>query len=405
MKIIKGLSWVFFANIIVAFSKWLMVILIANFLSPREVGIYTLAFAIGAPITLFANMKLRSLYITEEKENFTDYIAARNAMSILALIILCLVGGIIYPQYFFIIILVGLSKILDLQSDMYYALPHKSSQMSEISKLMILKHLVMLIAFSLSLFITKNLTFSLIIMLVAQVLILYFVEILFIRKKHHYKAEIKSKNIKIILLLGLPLGAVQMLVSINTSFPRYLLEYFTSPDVLGYFAAIAYIMTIGNMFMSSISQNFLPIISNEFKGKNYLSVKNLIFVKLTIFSALLGIILILFSYTLGEYFLELVYGQEYADYTDILIILSYAMTINFIGWNFDTGLMATKYISVQPKITLFVLLITVIISPYLIINNGIYGAAYTLLLTNSIQLILKVYFLNKRLNHLLKKEV
>src|SRR5699024_2127989 len=135
MRLIKNFSWVFGANLIVSFSKWLIIVIIAKLLTPQDVGAYSLAFAIGAPITLFANMKLRSLYLTEVKYSFSDYMHTRNILSILAFIILLVIALVIYPQYSLIIILVGLNKIFDLQSDMYYALPHKEEEMDYIGKL------------------------------------------------------------------------------------------------------------------------------------------------------------------------------------------------------------------------------------------------------------------------------
>ncbi|MDV2684408.1 oligosaccharide flippase family protein [Alkalihalophilus lindianensis] len=407
MKIIKSITWIFFANLLVSITKWLIVVLIAQFLIPEEVGKYSLAFAISAPITLFANMKLRSLYITENMPSFSEYIYVRNILSLLAFIILFLIAILVYPPYFSVIMLVGLSKILDLQSDMYYAIPHKNGKMDAIGKIMIIKHLLTLVTFSCVLLISKNLILSLSAQLITQILFLVLIE-----KKHFrgkYDGNVKDDNItksketiKNIILLGLPLGFVQMLVSFNTVFPRYLLEHFEPIEILGYFSAIIYILTIGNMMLNAISQIFLPSLSNKIAKNELKSFKKTVFVNLTIFSSLLGLIIIIFSLMLGESFLTIVYGSEYGNYTDILILMSCALAINFVSWNFDTALLSMRYISIQPKITTFILLINLFTSYYLIKNFGISGAAYTLIIINLIQLILRVYFVNKRLGALAK---
>lgn len=403
MNIISNVSWIFFANLFVAFAKWLIVILIANFLTPNEVGIYSLAFAISAPITLFANMKLRSLYITEEKARFEEYLLGRKIVSFFAFIVLFSIALAIYPNYIFVIILVGLSKIFDLHSDMYYAIPHKNRDMKLIGGVMIYKQTLSLCAFSITLLLTKSLTISLVFQLVIQILFLYFWEIRYFKKRYSIKKNNKKLSYidaKSVLLLGLPMGLVQMLVSLNTSIPRYFLESFGDPSTLGYFSAIAYIITIGNMMMNSISQNFIPSLTRKINKGMYGAFEKNVFVHLTLFSFILGGILIVGSFLVGEFFLGFIYGDDYRAYSDVLILMSIAMAVNFLSWNFDSALLSLRYISIQPKISVFVLFITVVSSYYFINSFGIQGAPYTLIVANSLQLLIRIYFVKKRLKKL-----
>lgn len=400
MNLIRNISWIFIANLIVSLTKWLIVVVIARVLTPEDVGAYSLAFAIGAPVTLFANMKLRSLFITEEKYDISDYIYSRSIVSVFAFIVLLLIALFIYPQYFYIIILVGLMKIFDLQSDMYYAIPHKEEDMNYIGKLMIIKHLLTFIAFFVTLLITKDLVISLIIQLIFQILFLYLIEKKNIEDKYNVNSNtFIFKNIKKIIMMGLPLGFEQLLFSFNTSYPRYLLEFFESAEILGYFSAIAYILTIGNLMMNAVSQNFLPYLSNKFKKKEYISFKKNVFIYLSMFTLALGTVLILFSFLFGEEFLSLVYGKKYAAYVDILILMSFSLAINSFNWIFDIALLAIRYLSIQSKISTFMLVVNLVIGYIFISNYGIYGATYTILITNIIQLLLKAYFVNKKINY------
>lgn len=398
MKIIKNVSWIFIANIFVSLTKWLILVLIAKFLSPKEVGIYALTLSVTAPVTLFANMKLRSLYVTGDNEGFFNYIYSRNGITVLTIIILFLTAIIFYPEYFMITLLVGATKILDLQSDMYYALPHKGKEMDLIAKLMIVKHLSILLSFLVTMVLSENLILSLFIQLIVQALFLYFIEIRVINSKYKYLKDYSIKTVKKILILGLPLGFVQMLVSLNTAIPRYLLEIIESPEVLGYFSAIAYIITIGNTMMNSITQNFLPMLSERIADKKYKSYKKLVFIRLPLFSLALGLALIIGSILFGEIFLGLAYGEEYANYNHILIVMSFALTINFISWNFDTALLSLRYISVQPKISSFILVINLLISYFLIKESGIYGASISMIIVNLVQLFLRIFFVRYKLN-------
>ncbi|WP_343033674.1 lipopolysaccharide biosynthesis protein [Alkalicoccus luteus] len=396
------MSWIFGANLVVAFTKWLIIIIIARILTPTDVGAYALAFAIGAPITLFANMKLRSLFITEDSKSFSDYLYSRCILNFAAFILLMLIATIIYPQHFYIIFLVGLMKILDLQSDMYYALPHKEGNMNIIGKLMIVKHVFTLFIFLVCVLITNNLIHSLFSQLIAQLLFLYSVEKKYISTKYTLNNEsFDTSKILSVIVVGIPLGLVQMMTSFNASFPRFLLEFYESTEVLGYFSVIIYVLLIGNMMMNAISQTFLPYLYNKIKKFEYYHFHKLIFVKLSLFSMFLGIILFLLSHFFGEGFLFIVYGENYAQYSDVLTLMSIALAINIVSWNFDTALLAMRYISIQPKIIFIVLIISLIIGYILINKYGIYGATYTIIIANLLHLILRVFFVKIRLNMLI----
>ncbi|MBS8265636.1 hypothetical protein DYI25_14505 [Mesobacillus boroniphilus] len=404
MKIIRNLSWIFIANLVVSLTKWLIVVVIARALTPEDVGAYSLAFAISAPIILFANMKLRSLYITEDKLEFNDYISVRKVISIFSSIILVIIATFVYQEYFYVIILVSISKIYDLQSDIYYAVPHKEENLNLIGKLMIIKHLITLIVFILTMLFTKDLIISLFSQLMIQVLFFYFVEKKNIGQKYNLgRNKIIIKNLKKIIILGVPLGFVQMMVSFNTFYPRYLLEFFESTKILGYYSAIAYILVLGNLIMNAVAQTFLPMLSRKFKQKQYLSFRKNVFLHLSAFAFVSGIILIALSLLFGESFLRVVYGSEYIEYIDILILMVLALPLNFLNWNLDIALLAMKYISIQPKISFFMLLVNLIVGYFTINNYGIYGAAYTIIITSFIQLLLRAYFVNKKINYSIRQ--
>ncbi|GFZ91630.1 hypothetical protein GCM10010978_32660 [Compostibacillus humi] len=392
-RLLKGISWIFLGNIIASLIKWLILVLIARILTPYEVGAYSLAFALTAPIALFTNLKLRSLYITEKDAYFSDYLFARNITSIIALLVVVILGLTLYPEYLLLLILVGLNKFYDLHSELFYSHPHIYSKFGDIGKLMILKHIILIIFFAFSLYLSRSLIFSLAVQAVVQILVFYFIEKKIIEIKYRVTyTKVNYSNVNKIIKLGLPLGLSLMIVSLYNNFPRYILEYSHSQELLGYFSAIAYIVTAGNLLMRSVSQNFLPILTRLLQKGNVRKFKVYVYGYLPIFSTILGIILIFGSSVFGRSLLTFVYGSEYSEYIEVLILISIAVTINFISWNFDTALMAMRYISIQPKISVVVLIVSIVLSIYLVNKYSIYGAAMTIIVTNLVQLILRVVF-------------
>lgn len=398
-RLLKNVSWIFTGNVVSALVKWLILILIARIFTPKELGIYSLAFAITSPIALFMNMKLRALAVTDPNLNFKSYIISRNLLTLFSIILLIGISIVIYPDYTLIIVLVGLSKIMDLHSEIYYSLPQINNDFNYIGKLMIYKHLFILTSFIIAIALTKNLMLSLLIQFISQFTFFHIIEKKGINKKYSSDDNSYTKeDVKRIIKYGLPLGLSLMLISLTSNFPKYLLEYFISTEMVGFYSAITYIVIMGNLVMNSISQNFLPKLTELFNESEFNIFKKYVFLYLTCFSILLGVIIILFSILLGDIFLEIVYGPSFTKYSNILIIMSIAVTLNFISWNFDTAIMSMRYISIQPKISIIVLIVSILSGYILIPLYEINGAAYAMIVTFMSQLLIRLYFVIKKLN-------
>lgn len=392
-RIFKNITWVFSGNVVAALTKWLILILIARLMTPEDVGVYSLAFALTAPIAIFINFKLRSLVVTDIELNFKNYVVTRNILSFVAILLILCIAFAFYPDYALIILLVGFNKILDLYSELYYSIPQLNSNFNVIGKLMIVKHAILILPFIISLYSFRSLVIAQLILVTIQFVFFYFGEKKWIENKYKLRSTYTNfKEVKNIILLGIPLGISLMLVSLNSNIPRYILEYFESAEVLGYFAAVAYVVAIGNLVMSSVSQNFLPLLSKKINEGLIKEFIKYVFGYITVLSVVLGVLAVTLSYLLGELILNLVYGQEYVAFSDILVLISISMGFNFISWGYDTALMSMRYIKIQPIISLVTAIVALMIGYFLIKNYGIYGAAYTLIITNIIQLVLRVFF-------------
>ncbi|SIT73655.1 oligosaccharide flippase family protein [Edaphobacillus lindanitolerans] len=398
-SIMKKMSWIFIANVISAFSKWLIIIVIAKQLSAVEVGLYSLALAVTAPISLLGNMKLRSLFITEQNNNVGNYLRTRSITSLLSLTIMLFVIMVFYKEYFFLMFFVGLIKILDLQSDMYYAIPHKENNLKLVAKLIIWKQVVLLLVFSISLFSVKNILIALFIQVIVQFMFYMFIEKVLMKRKYHplYTTSINLSTVKDIIKLGIPLGIVQFLFSLNANIPRYFLELFTTPVKLGIFSAIVFLLNISNTFMNSMTQVFLPKLSNLYNENQKKEFRKVLFGQLTIISIAISLLMLVIVFFFGEWILGAIYGKEYSDYKNLFILITLSVSINSISWNMDNGLMAARCIRVQPIITLISLVINIITSMWLIRKYDIMGAGVALIISSSVLLTLRIVFLSREL--------
>ncbi|RIL92436.1 capsular biosynthesis protein, partial [Staphylococcus cohnii] len=203
-KIIGNFSYVFLANITNALSKFIYLIIITKFLTVKELGAYTLALAITAPIALFFNMKMRSYIISNDFIDYDKYSNFRNIANLFSIIIVIGVSCLFYIDIIWIMVLVAISKLIEVNSEFYQAWPNKEKKFQLPSKLMIVRTLINIITFILVALLTRDLIVTLFINILAQLIML------FIEKKINlnlvnldiYKYE--KLNYKIILLTLLP---------------------------------------------------------------------------------------------------------------------------------------------------------------------------------------------------------
>ena len=100
-------------------------------------------------------MRLRLRYVVEDNLTFNNVRILRNVLNVFSILIILVVGAILFPQYLSYIILVAFTKILDLQSELYYAILHKKQNFKLISLMQIGKSIVIIIPFIVVTYFTK----------------------------------------------------------------------------------------------------------------------------------------------------------------------------------------------------------------------------------------------------------
>ena len=161
----KNFSWNFIGNLIYSLSQWLILVLLAKIGNAELVGLYTLGFAITAPILMLTNLQLRQVQATDTTDTyiFNDYFGLRIITGFVAIIITLIVIQLnnydIYKA--FIIFLVALSKIIDSYSDVVYGQLQQKERMDYIGISRIIKGISTLIVISVVMIFTDNLILSL----------------------------------------------------------------------------------------------------------------------------------------------------------------------------------------------------------------------------------------------------
>lgn len=404
----KNFSWNFIGSLVHSLSQWLVLVLLAKLGNAELVGLYTLGFAVTAPILMLTNLQLRQVQATDTSNDYTfnDYFGLRIITGIIAILITIIVIIIsnYEPYKALIILLIAISKIIDSYSDVIYGQLQQKERMDYIGISRIIKGIVTLSILCTCMLITKSLTISLIVLNIS----LLFTFFLYDSKKIKYfieslKPKFSFKKQKKLIILTLPLGLMLMLGSLNTNIPRVLVEKFLGEEALGYFAGIAYLLVAGNMFISAVGQAGAPRLAKLYKGEKLKGFINLL-IKLVLLGFGIGILGALVALLMGEFILKLVYTETFVQYNNILIFVMIAGIFSYASSFLGYGLTSMRLFKVQPYLGSIWVVTSIIASFILIPKFGLTGAAVTLIIgsitqftTSLVVVIINIIIKNRKI--------
>lgn len=379
----KNFSWNFIGNLIYAATQWALIIVITRLGSVEMVGLFSLGLALCGPIILFTNLQLRTIQATSYDGNYNirDYFGIRVITDLIfcfIIVILLFISN--YDSYTnLIIILVALTKIIESLSDLLYGFFQQKERMELISKSTILRGVLSLVIAVLVLFFTNSLIITLLGISFSWLIVFLFYDVKNLYEfSSSLKPEFTRKNLNIIKL-ALPLGIVVMIVSLNTNLPKILIENMLDAKALGYFASISYLVFIGSKFIDSIGNALLPRLAILYNQKNVPKFKKYL-LNLVSISFVIGIILIILSMLIGDYLLYIIYGPEFFDYRELLILIMIYGMFNYVSYSLMVALNAMRKFKIQPYLGVLWLLVSIISLIYFIPKYGLIGAALALIL-------------------------
>jgi len=383
--------WILLGRGVQAASQWGIVIVLAKLGSAEMVGRYALALAVGAPVILFFELKLRDVQASDanDRHHFRDYLSLRSLMVALALV---LIAGIAlssgYPlQAIAVILAVGVCKVVESISDILFGLMQKHEKMQYIAASLVLKGLLSLVALSFVLYLFRDLFWAVAAMLGVYVVVLLGFDI---RNARHVLSISHSgesngnqqpwyqwEELRSLAQLALPLGLGAALSSLTLNVPRYLLARYHGETALGYFAAVSYLPFAGALAIEAMGQSALPRLARYYRED--LPAYRRLLSKLLGLGTALGLCGVLFAVLLGPRFLMLAYRAEYARYSGVFTWMMLAGCMLYLCSIVGIGLTAARVLKVQMRIAMAVFASSVLAALWLVPAYAERGAAWSFL--------------------------
>lgn len=376
-------SWAFVGNTVYNASRWGLIIVLAKLGSPELVGRYTLALAVTAPVFMFTSLRLITVLTTDmqDRNAFGDYLGLRLLCSLLGIVVIAgilRIGG--YEEGLVgIVTLVSLSKFAESISDVTYGLMQKQERLDLVARSLMLRGLLSLAAMTVIMYSLRNLAAALAAQVIVWAGVLWVFDLPNARRWQPTRPQFDRRILIGLFWLALPLSIVAGLNNLSAQAPRYAMEHFWGERELGIYAAIASLGLYARLVTMALSRSALPRLSRFYAQDDFGQFMRLL-LRLMGIGATVGALGIMGAALFGKPFLTIVYTEEYAAYTDVLMAVMASVGVVAAFTFLGTAVAATQQFAVQALVHVAKLTAIGIACYMLVPRWGALGAAWAVLI-------------------------
>lgn len=262
---IRSTIWLTLALAFRSLGQAGLLIVFARFGSPETLGSYSLALAVTAPIFVFCEFGLRTVYLTHRgNQPFRAYLRVRLVTLGLAMLLTAAVGAIFVPQMIGILLLVSLLRAADSVGELYSAPLQRHGELPTILRAFS-ANAVLTIGVGIAVLVSLHNLYS----VIAALIVVSSATTLLLMKRPTDALLAKEEPTSAgtgpkwedhvsVVRAGLPTGISWGLLSLLSSIPQYFLAAYYSQVEVGYFAIILYVVVVVEIFLNAVSQSWIP---------------------------------------------------------------------------------------------------------------------------------------------------
>jgi O-antigen/teichoic acid export membrane protein len=387
----NNLSWTMAGNSFYALTQWLVLVLLARLGNQEEVGQYALATAISTPIFALTSLKLRSVQATDVLDDFRfeTYGLVRLVTVVIAWVGVTLAAWFqgLSGALLSVVLIVAAMKGFEALSDILYGLQQRHERMENIARSLILRGGGSVVAFAGGYLLFNSLpggVFGMAIIWLATLLLFDAPNARRVLAHQRTERLWDWASMWQLVQLALPLGITVAIGSLSSNVPRYFAAGMLSTYDLGALAAVTYLLVAGNLVLSAVSQAVTPRLATYYRnGQAQRHMRMTMW--LLVVGTGIGIMGVVAVILVGEEALVLVYGNEYAPYTDLLLLAAINVAISYSYVFLGTSLTSMKMFKVQLPVHLVGLVVLIAACWYLIPRMGLNGVVWAMIVTNLFQ--------------------
>ncbi len=375
------MGWTLLGRVAHAAAQAGLIVLVARLGSARMVGELSLALALCSPVMVVAGLQLRVLYVTDVESRFSEPSYRRlrwwgSALGLGTLVVVAAVvpGDAAVPT---VIVAVAIAKAVENHQDLQFAVYQRTQSMHRYGQSLLARSLLGLLALYAVLETTGSLALALASMGAAWWLVMNTFDrprAAELRASLGHATRLSPGEVRALFWTALPLGAVIFVDSINQNVIRLIVDHAHGAQMLGYYAAMNYVVVAGGAVMFSLGAPMLPRLALQYAhGQRSAFARTT--AGLVAMAAGLGGLGIAAAALLGEMFLQVVYAPDFADHAAAFVWIMGAGTLQFVLTMLMHAVNAARQRALQPLVYLAGFVVTVGLGVAWTPSGGLVGAA------------------------------
>jgi O-antigen/teichoic acid export membrane protein len=357
--------------------------------------------ALVYPAMMLANMQLRSVMNSSvnDRAQFGHYLSLRLLTTFAAFAVIFGITQVLrYDRELTeVVLLVGVAYGIETISDVYYARLQLHDRMAEISKSLMTRATLSVLALAVFTYVTRSVVWGIAGVAVARAIVLFGYDAC--ERTHVLRRQPKwfllngdlaprfnAGEQRQLLWRSLPLGIVVLLTTLNSSIPSFFIKHGIGERDLGIFSALGLTISVGNMAVISLGQSAFTRLSRAYASGNITAFGSLLVVLLTC-GAGLGVCGMLISKFAGREILTLLFRPEYAERADLLPWIMAAGAVLFMAQFLGFGLTAAGFYHSQVYLNILANVSLLAACYWLVAGKGLLGAILAMLIAAIVQLV------------------
>lgn len=317
----KSFLWNAFGNIIYLGVQWLITVLVTRFYGYNDAGILSLAMSITAVFQTIALFGIRNYQVSDVISKYSEscYVMLRNITCIAALS-LCMLFAFINHyslEQILAVLWFMVFRLAENYSDVIHGIAQKENRLDIAGKGFALKGIVAFAVFLLGYSFGLALNICLMLIAVSSWLTTLLFDLTMTRRIKKFGLICEIGRCFVLGKETLPLGIYLFLSSAVAAAPKYILEKMSDQATLGAYSSIFAPAVILQAAATYIYTPFIGKFADLYNQNRY---KGFMLLAAEILAVLLVICVLAISAAVivGDYMLELVFGQSILAYSHLL---------------------------------------------------------------------------------------
>lgn len=335
-SIARNVMWNTAGSLFYLICQWMLGVLVVRLSGNyADAGILSLAMSISTFFSVITLFNVRNYQVSDSRGLYSSsqYVFHRVltcAFSLVLCIIFVAISGYDLVTSLSIIFYM-LVKIVEGFADVLHGVAQRGWRLDIAGKSFIIRGILLAASFSVSMVLTQNLVISIFAMALATLIPLILYDWIAVGKVDKVEIRFDFKAALSLSKVCIPMVIYGACINAIVPFARFVLEYFYSKEVLGYYATVSTVAVLVQAFVTFV---FTPLIGVFEKAYTEDDKKGILALLIKLILLLAGITLSAVGAValVGKPVMVLIFGEEIRDYVYLLYPTIFASCLTALVW-------------------------------------------------------------------------